>query len=43
MTNLGLEPVYLLDIMLEHEASWDFLAELKRTPGTADIPVLVVK
>jgi signal transduction histidine kinase/CheY-like chemotaxis protein len=32
----------VLDVMLEGETSWDFLAELKRTPETADIPVLVV-
>lgn len=32
----------LLDVMLEGEASWDFLAELKRAPETKDIPVLVV-
>ena len=32
----------LLDIMLEQESSWAFLAELKRNPGTAEIPVLVI-
>ena len=32
----------VLDIMLEGEASWAFLAELKRSPQTHDIPVLVV-
>lgn len=32
----------VLDIMLEGEASWSFLAELKRSPETHDIPVLVV-
>jgi len=32
----------LLDVMLERETSWSFLAELKRDPSTADIPVLVV-
>ena len=32
----------VLDIMLEGEASWNFLAELKRSPETKDIPVLVV-
>jgi signal transduction histidine kinase/CheY-like chemotaxis protein len=32
----------VLDIMLEGEASWSFLAELKREPKTRDIPVLVV-
>lgn len=31
----------VLDIMLENETSWNFLAELKRDPKTADIPVLV--
>lgn len=32
----------VLDVMLEGETSWEFLAELKREPATADIPVLVV-
>ncbi|HEY3499932.1 MAG TPA: response regulator [Polyangiaceae bacterium] len=32
----------VLDIMLEGEASWNFLAELKRDADTKDIPVLVV-
>jgi signal transduction histidine kinase/CheY-like chemotaxis protein len=32
----------VLDIVLENETSWDFLAELKRNPETADVPVLVV-
>jgi signal transduction histidine kinase/CheY-like chemotaxis protein len=32
----------VLDIMLEGETTWDFLAELKRNPATHDIPVLVV-
>jgi len=32
----------VLDIMLEGEASWAFLGELKREPRTHDIPVLVV-
>ena len=32
----------VLDVMLEGEASWNFLAELKRDPHTKDIPVLVV-
>lgn len=32
----------VLDVMLEGETSWDFLAELKRDPATSDIPVLVV-
>jgi CheY-like chemotaxis protein len=32
----------VLDVMLEGEASWGFLADLKRSPGTRDIPVLVV-
>lgn len=31
----------LLDVMLEGEDTWDFLAELKATPATQDIPVLV--
>ncbi len=31
----------LLDVMLEGEDTWGFLAELKRTPATQDIPVLV--
>ena len=32
----------LLDIMLERESTWAFLAELKKDPETIDIPVLVV-
>ncbi len=32
----------VLDIMLEGEASWTFLGELKRNEATRDIPVLVV-
>jgi CheY-like chemotaxis protein len=32
----------LLDIMLDGESSWAFLARLKRDPSTRDIPVLVV-
>lgn len=32
----------VLDIMLENESSWDLLSELKSSPETADIPVLVV-
>ena len=32
----------LLDIMLERESTWGFLAELKQDPASADIPVLVV-
>ena len=32
----------LLDIMLEQESTWAFLSELKRNPGTAEIPVLVI-
>lgn len=32
----------LLDVMLEGETSWSFLADLKRDPATADIPVFVV-
>jgi CheY-like chemotaxis protein/two-component sensor histidine kinase len=32
----------VLDVMLEGETSWSFLADLKRNPDTHDIPVLVV-
>jgi signal transduction histidine kinase/CheY-like chemotaxis protein len=32
----------LLDIMLDGESSWAFLARLKQDPSTHDIPVLVV-
>lgn len=32
----------LLDIMLDGESSWNFLARLKRDPLTREIPVLVV-
>ena len=32
----------VLDVMLEGETSWNFLAGLKRDPETHDIPVLVV-
>jgi signal transduction histidine kinase/CheY-like chemotaxis protein len=32
----------VLDVMLEGETTWDFLADLKRNPDTHDIPVLVV-
>jgi signal transduction histidine kinase/CheY-like chemotaxis protein len=32
----------VLDIMLEGETTWEFLAQLKRDPHTSDIPVLVV-
>ncbi len=32
----------VLDVMLENETSWNFLADVKRDPATADIPVLVV-
>jgi signal transduction histidine kinase/CheY-like chemotaxis protein len=32
----------VLDIMLENETSWEFLAELKSNPETREIPVLVV-
>ncbi|MBK7865057.1 MAG: response regulator [Archangiaceae bacterium] len=32
----------VLDVMLENETSWSFLADLKRNPETSDIPVLVV-
>jgi signal transduction histidine kinase/CheY-like chemotaxis protein len=31
----------LLDVMLDGEDTWSFLAELKRDPATHDIPVLV--
>jgi signal transduction histidine kinase/response regulator RpfG family c-di-GMP phosphodiesterase len=31
----------VLDIVLENETSWDFLADVKRHPETSDIPVLV--
>jgi signal transduction histidine kinase/DNA-binding response OmpR family regulator len=32
----------VLDIMLEGETTWDFLADLKRNPETSETPVLVV-
>jgi signal transduction histidine kinase/CheY-like chemotaxis protein len=32
----------VLDVVLEGESSWSFLAELKRSPATRDIPALVV-
>jgi len=32
----------VLDIMLDGEASWSFLEQLKRDPATKDVPVLVV-
>ena len=32
----------VLDIMLEGESTWEFLADLKRDPATTEIPVLVV-
>jgi signal transduction histidine kinase/CheY-like chemotaxis protein len=32
----------ILDILLQGEDSWEFLAELKRRPDTSDIPVVVV-
>jgi len=32
----------VLDIMLDGETSWQFLADVKQDPSTADIPVLVV-
>jgi CheY-like chemotaxis protein len=32
----------VLDIMLEGETSWNFLADLKTNPETKDIPILVV-
>jgi signal transduction histidine kinase/CheY-like chemotaxis protein len=31
----------LLDVLLDGEDSWQFLADVKRDPSTADIPVLV--
>ena len=34
--------VVLLDVLLERESSWDFLAELKRDEKTRALPVLVV-
>jgi signal transduction histidine kinase/CheY-like chemotaxis protein len=38
----GRPAAIVLDIVLESETSWAFLAEIKRDPDTADIPVLVV-
>src|SRR5262245_27860082 len=32
----------VLDVMLDGETSWSFLAKLKREEATRDIPVLVV-
>jgi len=32
----------VLDVMLEGDSSWNFLAQLKKDPATSDIPVLVV-
>jgi signal transduction histidine kinase/CheY-like chemotaxis protein len=32
----------VLDVMLEGDASWSFLARIKQDPATQDIPVLVV-
>ena len=32
----------VLDVMLETESTWSFLSELKNSPATVDIPVLVV-
>jgi DNA-binding response OmpR family regulator len=32
----------ILDVMLEDQSSWSFLADLKKDPKTKDIPVLVV-
>lgn len=32
----------VLDVLLENETSWGFLADIKRDRATADIPVLVV-
>jgi CheY-like chemotaxis protein len=39
----GVRPAaVVLDVMLDGESSWSFLAEVKRNPETADIPVMVV-
>ncbi len=32
----------ILDILLEREIGWDFLQWLKKNPGTADVPVVVI-
>jgi signal transduction histidine kinase/CheY-like chemotaxis protein len=32
----------ILDILLQSEEAWSFLCQLKETPGTHDIPVLVI-
>ena len=32
----------ILDILLQNEEAWAFLCQLKETPGTHDIPVLVI-
>ncbi|HTV24105.1 MAG TPA: response regulator [Polyangiaceae bacterium] len=32
----------VLDVMLEGETTWEFLADLKRNPETSEVPVLVV-
>jgi signal transduction histidine kinase/DNA-binding response OmpR family regulator len=32
----------VLDVLLENETSWALLADIKRDPATADIPVLVI-
>ena len=32
----------VLDVLLEYENSWDFLAQLKSDPATREIPVIVV-
>jgi signal transduction histidine kinase/CheY-like chemotaxis protein len=39
---VGRPAAIVLDIVLENETSWSFLAEVKQNPETADIPVLVV-
>ena len=38
----GRPAAIVLDIMLENETSWAFLAEIKGDPRTTDLPVLVV-
>ena len=39
---LGDRPdMILLDVMLDGEDTWNFLAAVKRDPATSDIPVLV--
>ncbi len=38
----GRPAAIVLDIVLENETSWSFLADIKKDPRTCDIPVLVV-